>query len=228
MENNNLKEKIRKNVKEEIAISNIRKEFDMKTNKSKKIIYIVSSVCAVLILCIGIFVGVSKLNNNLLKNDNVQLGEAESEENNLDVVLNINKLKELAKTSLDLDIKTREMESLPEKFKFIESANIPEGYKLESSYNIYVRDDDNNIRCYNNILSINKDAILSSNLSIKERELKRREILKELGYGYDEITGEVELLDTIEKQIYLDELVPTEKNNRNAKHDKMYSYGRRR
>ena len=45
-------------------------------------------------ICIGIFVGVSKLNNNLLKNDNVQLGEAESEENNLDVVLNINKLKE--------------------------------------------------------------------------------------------------------------------------------------
>ena len=35
------------------------------------------------------------------------------------------------------------MESLPEKFKFIESANIPEGYKLESSYNIYVRDDIN-------------------------------------------------------------------------------------
>ena len=143
MENNNLKEKIRKNIKEEIAISNIRKEFDMKTNKSKKIIYMVSSVCAVIILCIGIFIGVSKLNNNLLKNDNVQLGEAESEENNLNVELNINKLKELAKASSDLDIKTREMESLPEKFKFIESANIPEGYKLESSYNIYVRDDIN-------------------------------------------------------------------------------------
>ena len=32
MENNELKEKIRKNIKEEITISNIRKEFGMKTN----------------------------------------------------------------------------------------------------------------------------------------------------------------------------------------------------
>ena len=108
------------------------------------------------------------------------------------------------------------------------AASLDIASKEDSDKYIYIRDDDNNIRCYNNMLSINKDAILSSNLSIKERELKRREILKELGYGYDEVTGEVELLDTIEKQIYLDELVPTEKNNRNAKHDKMYSYGRRR
>ena len=36
MENNNLEEKIRKNLKEEIAISNIRKEFDMKTKKNRK------------------------------------------------------------------------------------------------------------------------------------------------------------------------------------------------
>ena len=36
MENNDLKEKIRKNIKEEIAISNIRKEFGMKIGKNKK------------------------------------------------------------------------------------------------------------------------------------------------------------------------------------------------
>ena len=109
------------------------------------------------------------------------------------------------------------------------AASLDIASKEDSDKYIYVRDDDNNIRCYNNILSINKDAILSSNLSIKERELKRREILKELGYGYDEITGEVELLGNIESEIYLDELVPTEKVNRQKTISKRnYYYGRRR
>ena len=38
MENNNLKERIRNNVKEKIAVSNIREELDMKSKKSRKII----------------------------------------------------------------------------------------------------------------------------------------------------------------------------------------------
>lgn len=61
MENNDLKEKIRKNIKEEIAISNIRKEFGMKIGKNKKLIYTISSICAVFILGVGIFVGTNKL-----------------------------------------------------------------------------------------------------------------------------------------------------------------------
>ena len=39
MENNNLKEQVRKDVKEKIAVSNIRKEFDMKSKNNKKLIY---------------------------------------------------------------------------------------------------------------------------------------------------------------------------------------------
>ena len=38
MENNNLKEQVRKDVKEKIAVSNIRKEFDMKSKNNKKLI----------------------------------------------------------------------------------------------------------------------------------------------------------------------------------------------
>ena len=101
--------------------------------------------------------------------------------------------------------------------------------KDDSDKYIYVRDDDNNIRCYSNCLALNKNAILSSNLSANEREKRRKEILKSLGYVYDEITGEVELLENIENEIYLDELVPTEKVNRQKTISKRnYYYGRRR
>ena len=66
-------------------------------------------------------------------------------------------------------------------------------------------------------------------LSANEREKRRKEILESLGYGYDEVTGEVELLENIENEIYLDELVPTEKVNRQKKISKRsYYYGRRK
>ena len=101
--------------------------------------------------------------------------------------------------------------------------------KDDSDKYIYVRDDDKNIRCYSNCLALNKNAILSSNLSANEREKRRKEILESLGYGYDEVTGEVELLENIENEIYLDELVPTEKVNRQKTISKRnYYYGRRR
>ena len=41
----------------------------MKTNRNKKIIYIISSICAVFILAIGILVGSGKLK------DNINIGE---------------------------------------------------------------------------------------------------------------------------------------------------------
>lgn len=98
MKDNELKEKIRKNIKEEIAISNIGKEFDMKTNKNKKVIYVLSSICAVFILGIGIFVGV---NHNLLLNNTVDIGQTDAKDG---VELNINKIKDMAMTTLDADM----------------------------------------------------------------------------------------------------------------------------
>ena len=69
MENSELKEKIRKNIKEEIAVSNIRKEFDMKSKKNKKIIYWLTSCVAVFILGFGIIIGTNRFNNNQVQND---------------------------------------------------------------------------------------------------------------------------------------------------------------
>lgn len=102
------------------------------------------------------------------------------------------------------------------------SVSLDVASKDDSDKYVYVRDDDNK-------LAINKDAILSSNLSAKESEIRRTEILKSLGYGYDEVTGEVELLDDLEKEIYLEKLAPTEKVNRQKTISKRsYYYGRRR
>ena len=100
--------------------------------------------------------------------------------------------------------------------------------KDDSDKYIYIRDDDKNIRCYENDLSLNKEAILDSNLSAKESHDKRVEILKSLGYCYDDKTGEVVLLEELEEEKYLDELTTTEKVNRQKTISKRYYYKRRR
>ena len=137
MEVNNLKEKIRKNVKEEIAISNIRKEFDMKTSKNKKLVYAISSVCAVFVLGVGIFLGTNQLNNDLFQEGTLEIGKAKE---SLDIELNINILNDIAMMSLDVDTKTIELEQLPKEFMFIENLLIPEEYEFENSYTVYTRE----------------------------------------------------------------------------------------
>ena len=52
MNNNELKEKIKKNLKEEIAISNIKNDLKTRTAKNKKITFTILSFC--LILGLGI------------------------------------------------------------------------------------------------------------------------------------------------------------------------------
>lgn len=137
MENKELKEKTRKNIKEEIAISNIRKEFDMKTNRNKKIIYIISSICAVFILVVGILSRINKLDNSLVKNNLLEIGELGEE--SLNIELNINKLKDIVMTSIDADIKVIEDGKIPDEFNFIENITIPENFKLKSKYKVYVK-----------------------------------------------------------------------------------------
>ncbi len=107
-------------------------------------------------------------------------------------------------------------------------ASLNKASKDDSNNFIYVRDDDKNIRCYENTLAINTKDILSNNLVETERAKRRKEILKKLGYTYHEVTGEVELLEDIEKEIILDELLPTEKVNRQKSLVKKYYYGRRK
>lgn len=137
MKDNELKERVRRNIKEEIAISNIRKEFDMKTNRNKKVIYVLSSICAVFILGIGILVGVNK---NLLPSNTVDIGQTDGKGESVKVELNINKVKDMSMTSLDADVKIIEIENLPEEFTFVENLLVPNEYEFENGYTVYTRE----------------------------------------------------------------------------------------
>lgn len=192
MKNNELREKIRKNIKEEIAVSNIRKEFDMKTNKNKKVIYVLSSICAVFILGIGIFVGVNK---NLLPGNTVDIGKTDGKGESVKVELNINKLKDMSMTSLDADVKTIELETLPKEFTFIENLLIPEEYEFENGYTVYTRantDTEEYNILHDYVLNYRKDDLNDIKIAFSEIEAPIRDYF--IGDG-DKISkiGNVEL-----------------------------------
>lgn len=189
MKDNELKERVRKNIKEEIAISNIRKEFDMKTNKNKKVIYVLSSICAVFILGIGIFVGVNK---NLLPGNTVDIGKTDANDG---VELNINKIKDMSMTSLDADVKTIELENLPEEFTFIENLQIPEEYNFENGYTVYTRENTDTAEyniLHDYVLNYRKDDLNDIKIAFSEIEAPIRDYF--IGDG-DKISkiGNVEL-----------------------------------
>ena len=203
MENNELKEKIRKNIKEEIAISNIRKEFGMKTNKNKKLVYAISSICAVFILGIGIFIGTSKLNNNIFQDNSLEIGK--TEDKGLNVELNINILKDMSMTSLDADTKTIELEQLSEEFMFMKNLLIPEEYEFDNSYTVYIRGQ-KEIAEYNKlhdyILNYRKDDLNNIQIAFSKIEPPIRDYFI---HGGDKISkiGDVELEISQWKEMYI-------------------------
>ena len=73
MNNNELKEKIKKNLKEEIAISNIKNDLKTRTAKNKKITFTILSFCLILGLGIGIFIKANNSNNDLLQDTSAKL-----------------------------------------------------------------------------------------------------------------------------------------------------------
>lgn len=199
MKDNELKEKIRKNIKEEIAISNIRKEFGMKTNKNKKVIYVLSSICAVFILGIGIFVGVNK---NLLPGNTVDIGKTDANDG---VELNINKIKDMSMTSLDADVKTIELENLPEEFTFIENLQIPEEYNFENGYTVYTRENTDTAEydvLHDYILNYSKDDLNDIKIAFSGIEAPIRDYF--IGDG-DKISkiGNVELKVSEWEKMYI-------------------------
>ncbi len=203
MKNNELREKIRKNIKEEIAISNIRKEFDMKTNKNRKILYAISSICAVFILGIGIFIGTDKMNNA-----DIEIGKTEvniNKEESLVVELNINKLKIMEMLDLDADIKTIDIDKLPEEFKFMENILIPEEYEFENSYTVYTRENIN-IEEYNilhdYILNYRKDDLNDIKIAFSKVEKPLRDYFIQEGDKISKI-GDVELKISQWEEMYI-------------------------
>lgn len=76
MEDKQRKENIQNQIQQKIAIANIRKEFAMQKEKNKKIIYGISSVCAVFVIGIGIlFVQQMPTKGQQKHKDIVELGK---------------------------------------------------------------------------------------------------------------------------------------------------------
>lgn len=143
MENNELKENIRKKVKEKIAVSNIRKEFDMKKSKNRKIIYTISSICAVFVLCIGIAINTKPQENNNDIQISTKSGNDEYAEES-----NINEEKEdsiifnsgIIGDSADFDAEFEET-TLNQEFDFIDKITIPDNFKLVRQGKVFVKPD---------------------------------------------------------------------------------------
>lgn len=178
----------------------------MKTNQNKKLIYAVSSVCAVLILTIGILVAPDILP---IKNEDFLIGEAENtnncEEIKTKVEININKLKELAMTSLDADVQTITMESLPEKFTFMKKIILPAEYQLEGSYNIYVRSDREVAKydvLHDYVFNYRKNSTNSITIAFSELEEPLRDYYIDKADKVSKI-GDVELIISQWKQMYI-------------------------
>lgn len=207
MENNNLKEQIRKNVKEKIAVSNIREEFDMKSKKSRKIIYGITSSAAVFILCIGIIIGTNTFNNNQRQDKHCEIADLQGNKKNESqkINLNINKINEMLATSLDADTKTIEIGELPEKFEFIKNIKIPEEYNIESSYNIYTRNDINKREydvLHDYVFYYRKDSMNKIIITFSEIEKPLRDYYIDVGDKVSRI-GNIELIISQYKDMYI-------------------------
>ena len=142
MEDNNLKENIRKKVKEKIAISNINEEFDKKSKKNRQIMYWTTSSAAVLVLGIGLIIGRNNLKNtDSLKSQNYEISELSQSAPELsvsqDTDIQINELEGTRMAKIDADVKNKNIEELPEKIKFIKNISIPEEFKQLDIYEIY-------------------------------------------------------------------------------------------
>lgn len=202
MENNELKEKIRKNIKEEIAVSNIRKEFDMKKNQDKKIVYWISSAVAVFILTFGIFIGTKNINNDSNPSESLDIATKKDEFSQIE--LHINKMDYAMATDIDaslvrLDGEIEQIQGLDNKFKFINNIKVPNEYVLTDKYMIYTRKDtsakDYDI-LHDYVFTYRKDEINTIIIAFSEIEKPLRD------YFYLSKDVEISKIENTECKIY--------------------------
>lgn len=62
---------------------------------------------------------------------------------NMNVMLEINPMQGASMAKLDADVQTVEINSLPEKFEFINNIALPSEYKLDNSYELFTRENFN-------------------------------------------------------------------------------------
>lgn len=146
-----------------------KKEFYMKIIKNKKIIYGLSSACAVFILGVGILAVQKKSNNNMMKAENEGMVSSQ----NMNVMLEINPMQGASMAKLDADVQNVEMTSIPEKFEFINNIALPSEYKLDNSYEIYTRENYDDAECsllHDYVFNYSKDCENSIKVALSEVE----------------------------------------------------------
>lgn len=136
MENNYLKEKIQKNVKEKIAISNIRKEIKMKNDK---ILKITSMSAVAIVFGFGIIFGINTLNNNVGE-ENIGIANLkENKEESIKIEINMNKLETVSERSIDAKVEDANNSDM-QYFEILKNIKIPNDMEKMSAEKIYVRD----------------------------------------------------------------------------------------
>ncbi len=146
-----------------------KKEFYMKIIKNKKIIYALSSACAVFILGIGILAGQKKTNKNIIKTEDEGMVRSQ----NMNIMLEINPMQGASMAKLDADAQTVEITSIPEKFEFINNIELLSEYKLDSSYEIFTRENLNTTECdllHDYVFNYSKDYENSIKVAFSEVE----------------------------------------------------------
>ncbi len=136
MENNYLKEKIQKNVKERIAISNIRKEVKMKNDK---ILKITSMGAVAIIFGFGIIFGINTLNNNTGENNIGIANLKENKEESIKIEINMNKLEAVSQMSIDAKVQDANNFDM-QYFEILKNIRVPNDMEKMSAEKIYVRD----------------------------------------------------------------------------------------
>ena len=146
-----------------------KKEFYMKIIKNKKIIYALSSAFAVFLLGIGILAGQKKTNKNIIKTEDEGMVRSQ----NMNIMLEINPMQGASMAKLDADAQTVEITSIPEKFEFINNIELPSEYKLDSSYEIFTRENLNTTECdllHDYVFNYSKDYENSIKVAFSEVE----------------------------------------------------------
>lgn len=146
-----------------------KKEFYIKIIRNKKIIYGLSSACAVFILGVGILAVQKKSNNNVTKAENEIMVSSQ----NMNVMLEINPMQGASMAKLDADVQTVEINSLPEKFEFINNIALPSEYKLDNSYELFTRENFNTTEyslLHDYVFNYSKDCENSIKVAFSEVE----------------------------------------------------------
>lgn len=148
MENNELRDKIHKNIKEKIAVSNIRKELDMEEKKRRKLAYGLTSSAAAVVLVTGIIVGTGTIedgisNEIVAKKDNdIELNQVIEKDS-----ININSYQIVSQVMnigarMDIDGKWTDSD-VRQEFPNIKNINLPEYLNTIRQGKIFVKSNKN-------------------------------------------------------------------------------------